>query len=338
MSGAASSSRSECTTVTFAAPYRVALQRQPLPTPGPSELLVATEASAISPGSELLFYRGQAPSDMAVDSTIAGLRDATVSYPISYGYACVGRVTAVGSESLQRWLGRRIFAFHPHASHFTVAAGDALPVPADLSPEDAALLPNMETAVNFVMDGEPVIGERVAVMGQGVVGLLTTALLARFPLAELMTVDPIAERRRLSQAMGATRALTPESAAALSDFDLVYELSGNARALDQTIALAGYGSRVVIGSWYGAKEVRLNLGGEFHRSRIRLISSQVSTIDPRWSGRWSKTRRFQLTWRMLGEINIDALITHRLPVEDAARAYELLDQHPGEALQIILNY
>lgn len=324
--------------VTFTAPYEVRVEPRPHPTPAADELLATTEVSAISPGSEMLFYRGQAPPDMPADATIPGLRDESTGYPISYGYACVGVVTEQGCGVADDWLGRRVFAFHPHASHFTVRPEDAQPVPAGLAPEQAALLPNMETAANLVMDGTPSIGERVAVVGQGVAGLMTTGLLARFPLAELLTVDPLPARRDLGEKLGATRAIAPDACPDEGDFDLVYELSGNPRGLDQAIALAGYAGRVVIGSWYGSKEVQLNLGGAFHRSRIRLISSQVSSVDPRWSGRWTKARRFQLAWRMLAELDAEALITHRLPVQEAARAYDLLDRRPGEALQVMFEY
>ncbi len=338
MSQNAQSSTPDSYIVTFTAPYKVQVQPRARPTPAADELLVTTEVSAISPGSEMLFYRGQVPPDMHADATIPGLRERSSGYPISYGYACVGVVTEQGSGVAEPWLGRRVFAFHPHASHFTIWPADAQPVPAGLAPEQAALLPNMETAVSLVMDGAPLIGERVAVMGQGVVGLITTSLLARFPLAELLTVDPLPARRDLGRRLGATRTIAPEACQDEGDFDLVYELSGSPRALDQAIALAGYAGRVVIGSWYGTKKVRLNLGGAFHRSRIRLISSQVSTVDPRLSGRWTKDRRFRLAWRMLANLDAEALITHRLPVQEAAEAYRLLDQEQAEAVQVVFEY
>ena len=324
--------------VTFTAPYEVRPRPRARPTPAADELLVTTEVSAISPGSEMLFYRGEAPQDMPADATIPSLRDKSTDYPLSYGYACVGVVTAQGAEVVESWLGRRIFAFHPHASHFTLRPADAQPVPPGIAPEQAALLPHMETAVNLVMDGAPLIGERVAVMGQGVVGLMTTGLLAHFPLADLLTVDPLPARRALGIQLGATRAVAPDAYAGEGDFDLVYELSGNPRGLDQAITLAGYAGRVVVGSWYGSKEVSLNLGGAFHRSRIRLISSQVSSVAPGLSGRWTKARRFRLVWRMLAELDAGALITHRLPVQKAARAYDLLDRRPSETLQVIFEY
>jgi threonine dehydrogenase-like Zn-dependent dehydrogenase len=224
-------------------------------------------------------------------------------------------------------------------------------VPAALSPEEAAFLPNMETAVNFLMDGQPLIGERVVVFGQGVVGLLTTALLARLPLARLVTLDRYPRRRDFSLTLGAHASLDPEGPDALAHLhaclhdesapagaDLTYELSGNPGALDQAIAATGFNGRVVIGSWYGQKRAPLNLGGRFHRSRIHLISSQVSTIAPQWTGRWTKPRRLQVAWQMLQQVRPAQLITHRFPIAEAGAAYALLDRHPEEALQVLLTY
>jgi threonine dehydrogenase-like Zn-dependent dehydrogenase len=120
--------------------------------------------------------------------------------------------------------------------------------------------------------------------------------------------------------------------------DLTYELSGNPAALDQAITVTGFDGRIVIGSWYGQKRANLNLGGSFHRSRIRLISSQVSTIAPAWTGRWTKSRRLGVAWEMLERVRPAHLITHRLPLDQAHHAYMLLDQHPQETLQVLLTY
>ena len=323
--------------VVFTAPGIVSVEEAVIPRPAGDELLVKTECSAISAGSELLFYRGQAPADLAADATISALAEQSATYPIRYGYACVGTVLAAGHECNAAQIGRRVFAFHPHASHFVVKATDVIPVPDDVSTTLAALLPNMETAINFVMDGRPVIGERVAVFGLGVVGLLTTALLARFPLGDLLCVDPIAARRQVALKLEATVARPPD-ATTEGDFDLVYELSGAPSVLNQAIAVTGFAGRVVIGSWYGQKSAALNLGGAFHRSRIHLISSQVSTIDPAWSGRWTKARRFDVAWQMLATLPLDSLITHTVSVDDASSAYRLLDESADQALQVLFTY
>ncbi|MCB0122793.1 MAG: oxidoreductase, partial [Caldilineaceae bacterium] len=117
-----------------------------------------------------------------------------------------------------------------------------------------------------------------------------------------------------------------------------YELTGNPAVLTDAINCTGYSGRVVIGSWYGQKRAAIDLGGHFHRNRIQLIGSQVSTIAPQLQGRWSKTRRFETAWHMLESLDYTQLITHRLPVNDAAQAYQLLDQQPADLLQVVLTY
>lgn len=323
--------------VVFVAPGQVEVVQEPLPTPASGELLIQTDVSAISAGTELLFLRGQVPAELSVDSTIPAL-DGAVRYPLRYGYACTGRVIAAGVESDAAWIGRRVFAFQPHTSHFTAPATQLIPVPDGVTPAQAALLPNMETAVNLVMDGEPVIGERVAVVGLGVVGLLTVALLARFPLAHLLAVDPLPARRALALKLGAHAAVAPDAHAEIRDYDLTYEVSGAPAALNTALARTGYAGRVVIGSWYGSKQAPIDLGGAFHRSRIRLLASQVSTLDPRWLGRWDKARRFAVAWEMLRHLDAGALITHRLPVTQAQEAYRLLDQEAHQAVQVLFEY
>ena len=343
--------------VYFTAPREVEVETAQVPDPGPEEVRVRSTVSAVSSGTELLIYRGEADPDLLADETIDSL-SGSLSFPLQYGYAVVGTVTATGDEVEDGWLDTTVLAFHPHASHFTVPLADVVPLPADIAPETAAFLPNLETAVNFLLDGGPRIDERVAVYGQGVVGLLTTALLDRCPLDSLVTADLYEHRRRLSEALGADRSVDPDRtdpAEALREHagteagpepisdddrraDLTYELSGNPEALNDAVETTGYHGRVVIGSWYGVKQATLDLGGRFHRSRIRLISSQVSTVDPPLRGRWDTSRRLATARRWLDRLELDPLITHRIPVEDAPAAYELLDRRPEEAVQVLLTY
>lgn len=334
----------------FKAPFEVDVCQEPIPAPGYGEVLVQSEVSAISSGSEMLFYRDQVPADLPVDATIGELSGA-FSYPLKYGYAVVGRVQTLGTGVDDRWSDRRVFVFHPHESHFVTAVTNLHPVPEELSPESAVFLPLMETAVSFLMDGQPMIGERVVLFGQGIVGLLTTALLAAYPLANLVALDRFPLRRQWSRRLGAKTILDPGAADASDRLrshlsgeglyqgaDLVYELSGNPQALDQAIMSAGYDGRVLIGSWYGKKKASLTLGSQFHRSNVRLISSQVSFIAPRWRGRFSQARRLAIAWSMLAKHDPARMITHRFPIGQAHQAYQLLDQDPGSTVQVLLTY
>ena len=334
----------------FTAPYEAMVREEILPAPAEGEVLVQALVSAISAGTELLVYRGQAPADIPKDENISALAG-DFTFPIKYGYATVGRVIEAGASVSPEWLGRMVFAFHPHESHFLSCPAELIPVPASLSAEEATLLPNMETAINFLMDGQPMIGEQVVVFGQGVVGLLTTALLARLPLTSLVTLDCHPLRRSRSLALGAKASLDPKATETMQELtsllenerdytgaDLTFELSGNPTALGKAIAITGFNGRVVIGSWYGRKQADLNLGGRFHRSRIRLISSQVSTIAPEWRGRWTKSRRLHVAWQMLQQLKPAHLITHRFPLAQASEAYALIDRRPEETIQVILTY
>jgi 2-desacetyl-2-hydroxyethyl bacteriochlorophyllide A dehydrogenase len=326
----------------FEAPQQVAIREEILPPLPADQVLVETFASAISAGTELLFYRGQVPPDLSIDESIDALKG-EVAYPLKYGYALVGRVVQVGEAVSPHWLNQTVFAFHPHESHFYAAPAELMPIPAAVSLEDALFLPNMETAVNVVMDGAPRLGERVAVIGQGMVGLLTTALLAAFPLSDLTTFERLPLRRQISRQLGAHRALealpNARDEEKVEDFDLVFEVSGSPTALNLAIELCGFDSRIVIGSWYGSKHTALNLGGHFHRRRIRLLSSQVSTIAPELSGRWSKARRFSVAWEMIKRLKPARLITHRFDLSQAAEAYRLLAEGGDDTvLQVIFRY
>lgn len=329
---------------------QVAVQQQLLAAPAAGELLVEVECSAISAGTEMLVYRGQIPNDMALDANITALQEQQ-TYPLQYGYASVGRVKLIGEDVDASWLGQRVFAFQPHASHFIAAPANVIPVPADISAENAVFLPNMETAVNLVQDGNPALGERVVVLGQGVVGLLLANLLALFPLAQLHGVDAFPLRRERALQLGVSNVYDPFSADDVNQLkqqlnratnndgaDLIYEVSGATAALNLAIELSGFASRIVIGSWYGNKNSSVALGGNAHRNRLKITTSQVSSLAPELSGRWDKTRRFDLTWQMLRRLQPHQLITHRVPLAEAGLLYAELDQQPENILQAVFVY
>jgi threonine dehydrogenase-like Zn-dependent dehydrogenase len=270
--------------------------------------------------------------------------DEDLSFPLRYGYAAVGEVADVGTELSEEWLGESVFGFAPHGTHFTATPDDLRTVPEDVSPAAATLLPSSETATNLVLDGRPRVGERVVVFGAGVIGLCTTHLLSSFPLGDLVVVDPIAERRELAESLGADAAVEPAALEATVDgwdgdgADLMYELSGQPETLDDALEVAGYDSRVIVGSWYGTKRAPLDLGGRFHRDRITVESSQVSTLDPELRGRWDKQRRLRTAMDALRDVPVERVISHRIPFANAPRAYRLLDENPEDALQVLLTY
>ncbi len=339
----------------FTNPRAVEILEQRLPPLESGKMLVKSLCSAISAGTEMLVYRGQLPTDIALDASLTALQQ-QAAYPLQYGYACVGRVEQIGAGVDAAWLTKQVFSFQPHASHFIATPDQLIALPEDVEPEAAVFLANMETAVNLVLDGNPALGERVAVLGQGIVGLLLSSILARFPLAQLLALDEIGKRRNYAEWLGVHRTFDPKSDMQIAELkdalrlpvelsatpnagaDLIYEVSGAPEALNLAIELCSYSGRIVIGSWYGNKSAAVQLGGAAHRNRIKFISSQVSSIAPELSGRWDKARRFQQAWQMIRRVKPQALISHRIPIDQAADIYELLDQAPEQVLQAIFIY
>lgn len=327
----------------FTAPKTVEVRETTVGPPAADELLVDTRASAISAGTELLVYRDQTPADFPADEALDAL-DGDLSYPLRYGYAASGVVREVGGDVDPDWVGRSVFSFVPHQTSFRATPDSVVTLPPGTAPATGSLLPSVETATNIALDAAPRLGERVVVFGAGVIGLCVTRLLAAFPLESLVVVDPIERRRTLAAELGADRTTTPAAIAdgdaepTVEDADLAIELSGQPSALDDAIGVVGYDGRVVVGSWYGTKREPIDLGGRFHRDRIDIASSQVSTISPELRGRWDRDRRMDAALDRLDWIPADELITHRIPFERAADAYELLDTRPDDAVQVILEY
>jgi 2-desacetyl-2-hydroxyethyl bacteriochlorophyllide A dehydrogenase len=335
----------------FTKPYCIEIRHQQLDSLKTGEILVRSICSGISSGTELLAYRGQLPRDLALDASLDALKDSSADYPLQYGYATVGCIEDVADGVDKDLIGKNVFAFQPHASHFISKEHKLILLPDDISPEAAVFLANTETAVNLILDGRPRIGENVIVLGLGIVGLLLSKLLVRFPVSTLVLMDNLNERlsragslkdvilcnpdipQDLESAKNKILDLSPGGGA-----DLVYELTGAPDTLNLAIDLAGYAGRIVIGSWYGNKSSDLHLGGKFHRDRIELISSQVSTIHPVLTGRWNKARRLNTALDMIRDMEQTDLITHRVPIDSAAEIYQELDENPQQVLQAILIY
>ena len=329
--------------VWFAAPRAVEIRDEPLGRLGPRDVVVRAIASAISHGTELLVYRGQVPRGTTLDlPTLAGSFD----FPIKYGYASVGRVEQVGSAVADLHPGDLAFTLHPHQDVYVVPAALARRLPPELPPERGLFVANLETALNALLD-EPVrLGERVVVFGQGVVGLLIGQLARRNGAERVIVVDGYEGRRRLARELGADAAWAPakDLADRLRDAtdgrgaDLVFEASGNPAALQAAIeAVAPHGT-VVACSWYGSKPVSLELGGHFHRGRVRIRSSQVGQVDPGLLPRWDRARRSDAVRELLSGLPLDRLVTHRFPLEQAADAYRLVDECPEQTVQVVLTY
>jgi threonine dehydrogenase-like Zn-dependent dehydrogenase len=348
----------------FGGDRSVRIHTEPLDPPSAGQVQVATRVSAISAGTERLVYTGQLPYELAADASINQLQpggEDDEPYPMPYGYACAGTVIAGGAGVSDTWVGRRVFAFHPHATHFNAAPQDLIAVPNSLPLEVAALYPNMETATGLVMDGAPIVGERVVVFGLGIVGLLTFRLLLRHPLERVIGIDPDPARRDAAKTLidhvESTRAVVAapddveriEEAAGVSNrsdpthdpqggVDLAYELSGQPDTLNSALDICGYGGRIVIGSWYGTKTAPVELGRRFHRSHATIRSSQVSTIGPEHRPRWTKARRTAFVLKLLSDLQPETLRMESRPFGAARDTYTSLVDGSGQSVQILHSY
>lgn len=329
--------------VWFTSPRRVELRDEILDAVGPTDVHVRACLSAISHGTEMLVFRGNVPTELTLDlPTLKG----SFAFPIKYGYASVGRVDAVGSSVTRLGRGDLVFVHHPHQTAYVVPETAPIRLPTETQPEAGVFLANVETAVNVVLDAAPRIGERVLVSGQGVVGLLITQVLRLTGVSEVIVVDPVERRRTLACAVGAHRAFTPDDvrAGAILDVtdgqgvDIAIEVSGAPAALDTAIENVTFGGTLIVASWYGTKTVPLHLGGAFHRRRLRLVSSQVSTIDSALQPRWTHARRLSVATAVLGSLQLGLLISQRFSIEQAPEAYALVDQSPEDAVQVVLTY
>jgi 2-desacetyl-2-hydroxyethyl bacteriochlorophyllide A dehydrogenase len=313
-----------------------------VPPPGPGEVRVEAIASAVSSGTELLVYRGEVPGDLPLDlPTLRG----SYAFPIKYGYATAGRVLDVGSGVEHLVAGNPVFVHHPHQEVFVVTATMPVRLPDDLDPLLGVFFANLETALNVVHDTPLRLGETALVFGAGVVGLLVTRLLNLAGAGTLLVVDPIAHRRKRALAAGADDAFGLErveehimDATDSRGADVAVEVSGATTALRAAIETVATEGTVVVASWYGTKPAALDLGGHFHRGRIKLRSSQVGRSNPELAPRWDRDRRTQTVLRLLERLDLEPLISHRFPFDRAPEAYPLLDGRPDEAVQVVFTY
>jgi 2-desacetyl-2-hydroxyethyl bacteriochlorophyllide A dehydrogenase len=317
----------------------VELREERVGEPEPGEIRVKAELSALSHGTERLVYRGEVDRGLALDlPTLAG----GYGFPVKFGYASVGRVTAVGPDVNALREGDLVFALHPHQTEYVVNASLAHRLPADTPPDAGVFLANLDTAFNVMLDAHPQPDEVAIVFGQGVVGLLVTQLLRRAGL-RVIAVEPAPIRRAMSGRCGAV-AITPAQIDVIREMtggrgaQLAIEASGNPNALQQAIDHVAVEGRVIVCSWYGEKRASLDLGGNFHRGRLTIRSSQVGGIDPALAPRWDRARRLAAATDLLDDLVLADLITHRIPFARAAEAYKLLDERADETIQVVLTY
>jgi threonine dehydrogenase-like Zn-dependent dehydrogenase len=293
--------------------------------------IVRTLVSGISRGTERLIFEGRVPAsehERMRGPEMAG----AFPFPVKYGYCAVGEVIA-GPDAL---IGRRVFALHPHQCHFAADPARLTLLPEALPTRRAVLAANMETALNALWDSGAGAGDRIAVVGAGVVGLLVAALAAGLPGAHVTVIDPDARRAPLAAALGAT---FRTETGPVSECDVVFHASATSAGLNTAIGLAGFEARVVELSWHGAGETPVALGGAFHSRRLTLVSSQVGHVADSRRARWSYARRMAKALELLAAMPaLDALITDDIPFAEAPARLPALFAPGAPGLTAILTY
>ncbi len=283
------------------APGHGEIRSQRLRSPGPGELLIRTVRSAISKGTESLVFRGEVP-ESEWRRMRCPFQEGEFPAPVKYGYSGVGIVEDGPAETL----GRRVFCLHPHQDRFIVPREAVVDVPDTVPDRRATLAANMETAINGMWDAMPGPGDRIAVIGAGVIGCLVAALAARLPGAEVELIDIDPTRGAIAAAFGCHFA-TPEKAS--PEADLVIHASGSPTGLDAALTIAGFEATVLEMSWYGTRIVPLELGGAFHSRRLTLRSSQVGAVPAARRQRWSLQRRLTFALSLLRDPAFDILLS-----------------------------
>jgi threonine dehydrogenase-like Zn-dependent dehydrogenase len=322
--------RREARALWYAKPGVAELREAALPVPGPGEVLVRTQFSGISRGTERLVFEG-AVGESEWERMRGPAMEGAFPFPVKYGYGAAGIV----EEGPAGWRGRTVFCLHPHQDRFVVPVDAARPVPAGVPARRATLAANMETALNAVWDAGAGPGDRILVVGAGILGLLVTAIAARLPGAAVTTVDVAANRRPLVKALGAEFA-RPERAP--QDADVVFHASASAAGLRTAIAAAGFEARIVEMSWYGAREIAIELGGAFHSRRLELVASQVGHVAASRRARWDRTRRLDMALGLLACESLDALVADAIAFADAPAALPRILARDAQGLAPVIRY
>jgi threonine dehydrogenase-like Zn-dependent dehydrogenase len=272
-----------------------------LPEPGRDEVMVRTLRSGVSRGTETLVFRGGVPPGQYATMR-APFQEGDFPAPVKYGYLNVGAV----EEGPPELRGRTVFCLYPHQTAYVVPASAVTVVPDDVPPTRAVLAGTVETAVNALWDAGPLLGDRIAVVGAGMVGCCAARLLSRFPAIEVTLVDVDASRAATAAALGVEFALPADAA---GDRDLVVHASATSAGLQRSLELLAPEGTVIDLSWYGDSEVQLSLGGAFHSRRLGIRASQVGTLSPARGGRRTTGDRLALALDLLRDPAFDALIS-----------------------------
>jgi threonine dehydrogenase-like Zn-dependent dehydrogenase len=297
----------------------VELRTATLPPLKPDEARVRTSYSGISRGTERLILSGGVPP-AEYGRMRAPLQDGAFPFPVKYGYCATGVIEAGPAELI----GQRVFCLHPHQDVFNAAITMLIPLPDALPARRATLAANMETALNALWDSGAGPGDRIVVVGGGIVGLMVASLAASLPGSEVTVADVAMDRQAIIEALGATYA---HPATAPANADVVFHTSATAAGLETAINSCGLEATLVELSWYGTTPVSANLGGAFHSRRLKFIASQVGQVAPSRRPRWDYRRRLEKALDLLCKPVFDTLVADHID----------FDTTPTELPRVLLN-
>lgn len=326
----ASGTAGEARALWYTAPGRAELRHEAARDPGPGEVRVETLWSAVSRGTERLVFEGLVPESLH-DRMRAPAQEGAFPFPVKYGYCAVGRLEV--QEANETGF---VFALQPHQDRFCAPREALCPVPVSVPPRRAVLTANMETALNAVWDSGAGPGDRVAIVGAGIVGLLVAFLVAQIPGCEVVVIDIAGDRAGIAQSFGA--AFQDPAAATRGEADVVFHASASEDGLALAMALAGDEARVMEMSWYGARPVAAPLGLDFHVRRLSLVSSQVGQVSASRRPRWSFQRRMSKAMSLLADPRLDALITGEVAFADLPAALPRLLAFGAPGLGTVVRY
>jgi Zn-dependent alcohol dehydrogenase len=298
--------------------------------PGPDEVLVRTLHTGVSRGTETLVFSGSVPP-RSYETMRAPYQDGDFPGPVKYGYLNVGQV----EEGPPDLLGRTIFCLYPHQTRYVVPVSAVTAVPSDVPATRAVLAGTVETAVNALWDATPLVGDRIAVIGAGMVGCCVAALVAKVPGVRVQLVDVDDSRASVAAALGVPF-VSP--ADAQDGCDVVIHASATSAGLARSLSLLAMDGRVVDLSWYGDRAVTVPLGEDFHVRRLTIRSSQVGTVSPATQGRRSYADRLALSLSLLADPAFDALLTGNSAFEDLPSLLPRLVDGSQPALCHVVNY
>ena len=320
--------RAQSTGLWVIGPNRLERRPSALEALAPGLNRVRTLFSGVSRGTERLVLEGRVPEAEYARMACPRQRG-SFPFPVLYGYAAIGQVEEGPLK------GETVFCLNPHEDVFDAPNDWVVPVPANVPARRAVLAANMETALNALWDSGAGPGDKILIVGGGVVGGLVAALCAQLPGADVTLVDPQSSRAALAQTLGCA---WQADGTGLVDFDLVFHTSAHESGLATAIAAAGREARIIELSWYGAGHVQAPLGGAFHALRLTLQSSQVGEVSPSRRARWTHRRRIEKALTLLADPIFDAFLTHDIPFAEAERLLPPILSRDADALMPVLVY